>query len=472
MSDSPIQETDCGRLAACGSEHVGKRVLVALLSDYYLFDYYRDLVPRLAADGFDVTVLTNDRRVPEKFKAIEPRANVVSGPPWIRWASNRAGRLMPRMMLWIFAWAWSAILRRRFDFAIVPWDYGVILHVLSRSLPALTVHNTTDFLDIELKLNRIYLPTADAEKSGHKFWLFVDRLLEGRLLPKANGRILRYDSKWLLDRVMGCRRVNGQHGFSGIRYLTVMGEEIKANYHRLGVGVAPNPTEVIVTGSPNFESLMDLPTRFGEAHRRELRASLGMPVDAFAFSFFLSPSSFSDEQIAEVADVVATLGSVRTDAWFILKFHPKTRAGDPQRVLSSLGKHGERATIVTEFGGDEWNAGLVLASDCLVQKQSTVGYLAMMFSVPILSYNLRPTDYDDDMYRIIGGSYHAETRAELIANLERLSSDDGRRRLAEAQAEACRRYCRTDCSPCGEISAIIQRHFNTECMSAHGDGDR
>jgi hypothetical protein len=120
--------------------------------------------------------------------------------------------------------------------------------------------------------------------------------------------------------------------------------------------------------------------------------------------------------------------------------------------------------MVTEFGGDEWNGKLVLASECLVQKQSTVGYLAMIYGVPVLSYNLRPTDYDDDMYRLIGGSYHAESRTELVANLEMLGNGDGRRRLAALQAEACRKFCRTDCSPCGEISAVIQHHFDNERM--------
>lgn len=447
---------------ARSGEHVGKRVLFALLIDYYLFDYWKDLVPRLIDDEFAVTVLAIDHRVHDKIKASVPRVDVILVPGWIRWATNRAGGTIPRMMLWVFTWLWAANLRRRFDFAIVPWDYRVVWHAISRMMPALTIHNTTDFLDIDLKLNRLYLSDVDAKTSSHRFLQMMDRQFGGKLLPRANGRFLRYGKKWLIDRFMGYRGQNGQQGFSGIRYLTVMGDEIKANYQRLGVGIPLSPTEILVTGSPNYESLMDLPVRFGEENRRALRTSLGVPLDTFVFSFFLSPSSFSDEQIAEISEVVAALASVRPDAWFVLKFHPKTRLGEPERVLTSLGMSGARTTMVTEFGGDEWNGKLVLASDCLVQKQSTVGYLAMIYGVPVLSYNLRPTDYDDDMYRLIGGSYHAESRTKLIANLEMLENGDGRRRLAALQAEACRKFCRTDCSPCGEISAIIQRHFDNE----------
>ena len=36
-------------------------------------------------------------------------------------------------------------------------------------------------------------------------------------------------------------------------------------------------------------------------------------------------------------------------------------------------------------------------------------FLAMMYKIPILSYNIKPTNYDDEMYKLIGGSFHANT---------------------------------------------------------------
>jgi hypothetical protein len=449
--------------------HRGKRVLFALLQDYYLFDYASELTRRLTENGLVVTILASDGATAQKFKTQMPEAKILLLPGLLRWASNRSGHLLVRVLQWFFAWVWLSWKRRAFDFAIVPWDYRVIWHVISRSLPALTIHNTTDFLDIELKLGRIYLGEEEKNTPRHKFWSRLDKWVDGRLLPRANERLVRYDKKWLIDRLMGYRGANGQQGFSGIAYLTVMGDEIKANYQRLGVGAPPNPTTVVVTGSPNYEMLMRMPERFSTEERIELRKSLGIRSGAYLFSLFLSPSSFSEMQIEEIIEVVTTLACEKSDAQFLLKFHPKTKEGELEKILSRLGALAERFKMLRRFGGDDFNAKLILASDCLVQKQSTVGYLAMMYRVPVLSYNFRPTNYDDDMYRLIGGSYHAESPAELIDNLSKISNADGRQELVEMQAEACRKFCRTGCSPCAEITAVIQNHFNEVPASANGE---
>lgn len=436
-----------------------RKILIPLFYDYYIFEYFLLLVQRLVADGFDVTVVTFDERIRKKFSAMTRDISIIKGPVLIRWLMNRSGISILRILLWTCGWMWVQGLRRKFDFAIVPWDYRVLWYIVCRRLPALTVHCSTDFLDIELKLKRFYLPKERAQKVSHRFLGICDRIMCGKLLPKANGQVLKYKKTWLIDRLMGNRSSNGQQGFSGIHYLTVTGKEVKTNYQKLGIGVPSSPTKVVVIGNPNYEKLMELPARFGVDERKALLVSLGIPPGYKIFTLFLSPSHFTETQILEISEVVETIASVAPEAWFVLKFHPKTLTGDPEKILAALGVLRCKTTIVQQFGGDEWNARMTLASYCLVQKQSTVGYLAMLFRIPVLSYNLRATDYDDDMYRIIGGSFHAESKAEMVVSLARLQDSAERGRLVAMQEQACQKYCCMDVSPCGQISSLIQSHF-------------
>ena len=190
-----------------------------------------------------------------------------------------------------------------------------------------------------------------------------------------------------------------------------------------------------------------------------MRRDINVPDEAELFSLFLSPSSFNHSSVLEIRDVLETVCAHTKNAWFVMKFHPKTAQGEPGKVRAALGGYAARVTMVTAYAGDEWNARLVLASNCLLQKQGTVGFIAMMHRIPILSYDLRTTEYFDDMYEKIGGSFHATNRDELGENLRLLDTEQGRERLVHMQEVACTKYCLTDCSPCGEISRIIQDHF-------------
>ena len=179
------------------------------------------------------------------------------------------------------------------------------------------------------------------------------------------------------------------------------------------------------------------------------------------FSFFLSPSSFSEAQRTEVLRVVEEIDAAIADACFVLKFHPKTRKEDPVAFKSNLESLGERLLIETVFRGDEHNAHLVLASDYVVQKQSTVGFIAMLLGKNIISYNLQDTDYEDDMYKVLDASVHVESIDELRAVLRDIRNGDfvdlkGKRR------DACYKFCLDTCEANKNISKVVQRHFDSQ----------
>ncbi|PCI29354.1 MAG: hypothetical protein COB67_04165 [SAR324 cluster bacterium] len=447
------------------NNHSGKKVLIPLFYHYYLFDYFQELVPQLILDGFRVTIITNDQKIKQQFEGKHQDIEVVPGPPpLVRACHNRGRKGVVRILFWLFGWSWVWKLKQQYDFVIVPWDYKVLWYLLSRVLPSLTVHNVTDFLDVELKLGEHYFPVEKENILLHKILFTLDKLCGGTLLPKANRRILKYPQLWFIDRLMGYRHVNGQQGFSGVNYLTVMGDSIKKNYETAGLTPGRSKTKVIVTGSPSYEGILAIPNQFNMEERHLFRQKLGIPNSARLFSFFLSPSSYTEIQEREVVEVVEAIHRENPGSYFILKFHPKTRKGDPERIMAHLSHIEKQLVLIKDFHGDVFNAKLILSSYCIVQKQSTVGYIAMMYAVPVVSYNIYETDYDDDMYRLIGGSFHSETLDELIHNIKQLDDPIELKKLKILQDEACRKFCTKLKSPCGEISKVIQTHFSSATL--------
>ena len=55
-------------------------------------------------------------------------------------------------------------------------------------------------------------------------------------LTKVKNKYLSYDKYWIFDKLVGSKRINNHHGFSGIKYFTVMGQKIKENYIKLSIG--------------------------------------------------------------------------------------------------------------------------------------------------------------------------------------------------------------------------------------------
>lgn len=434
------------------------RIFIPLLWDYYIFDYFRFLIPRLLLDGFDITLYAFRTKDGSKYAVNHARFRFVRGSRLLRALSNRSSNPIARLLLWACAWAWAARVARAYDFAIVPWDYRPLWYVIARRLPSMTLSTTTAVIDREIYLENVRLKSNRVERLSHRVYAALDAIFGGRVLPRNGKVVMNYSAATLwVDRLMGWRAPSTLLGASGAELVCVPGERIRENLIALGV----ESERVKTVGAPNYEFLEAVRRGFNGRQRRRVLDRYGVESDKRVFTFFLSPSAFSDAMVNEVCLVVHRIRSWYPDSGVILKFHPKTRSRDPPRFLAQLKYLGRDLVMIENFCGDEENALLVLSSYALVQKQSTVGFMAMRFRVPIISYNLIETQYEDHMYKALGGSFHAESLEDLDGILARLETPEWQEELRKKQTKACQRFCVEEPSPCREISKLIQAHLRT-----------
>lgn len=434
-----------------------KLIVIPLFYDYYLFEYFKFLIPRLLEDGFKVTIVTFDPEIKRKYQIEHNNFQIFEGPLLIKICLGRSGNPFWRVALWLCGWLWGIKLKQKYDFAILPWDNKPLWYIISCCIPSLTSHNTTEFIDIQNTLKRdALIIKTNFQRVIHCLFSCVDYMWGKKFFPRLKGMVLKYKPYLLIDRFMGYRAKNFYLGFSNVRYITVTGERIKENYCTCGF----DGRKIFVVGNPNYDHLMELKGEFTKTRQRELKEFLNIPQEKKIFTFFLSLSSFTKEQIEEIFLVISQIHSLTSSSFFILKFHPKTKKEFPIQFRERLQFLGDDFLLITGFQGDEFNAKLILISDFIVQKQSTVGFIAMILRKPIISYNLYPTDYEDDMYKILGGSVHVESIEELESVLSRINDRELWRTLEEKQRRACERFCLATDSANRKISEIILRHFN------------
>ena len=362
------------------------------------------------------------------------------------------------MLLWLSGWIWSAGIARNYDFAIVPWDYRPLWYVVARSMPTMTLSTTTIVIDPDLEIEDRCLRESQELGWMHRLSVIADRLTRGRFLPRLGERTEKYEPKLLwVDRLMGWRATGHLLGASGATFVTVPGERIRDNFVHFGIP----KDRVKVVGVPGYEFLHSLSQAFDEPARHRFCAEIGLDPARKIFSFFLSPSAFSQAMIDEVTLVVRAIRKRHADSIIVLKFHPKTRRQDPPQFRSALADLDHDLVVLTKYRGDETNARLVLCSHAIVQKQSTVGFIALLLNVPIISYDILETGYQDRMYKILDGSFHAESLVELETILENFESPASLADLRDRQQLACQRFCLDVTSPCAEISMLIHDYLDS-----------
>ena len=94
-----------------------------------------------------------------------------------------------------------------------------------------------------------------------------------------------------------------------------------------------------------------------------------------------------------------------------------------------------------------------------MQKQSTVGFIALMYLVPIISYNVYRTDYSDQLYEPLGISNHCNDLVQVFEAVKCMDSNVYLKKIQARQNASRDDYCQLHPSPCKNIVSVIQNHF-------------
>jgi len=433
---------------------MAKPILLPLFYKYYLFDYYQNIVSELLSRGYTVELLYIQPKIKEQYESFENQGlTFKSLPRTLRFLLNRSGKPFFRVLLWLFGWPWGVSQKIKYSFVLVPWDYKPLWFILGKLIPSLTNDVVTNFVNLEMrekadKQNR-------AEDRGDKLIGWYEKYSGRNLKPRLQGVVMKYNSKNLIvDWFMGKKTQSNFPGFGGADLLTVTGAKIKENYITAGL----KQEKVHIVGNPGYDDVVRFANEFKETDKEKFLLENNINSD-HVVSLFLSPSSYSEDQIKEIHEVIATINKTLESNHFIIKFHPKTGKGEHERVLSPLYKLGVNITEIRAFSGDIENAQIMLSSDFLVQKQCTLGFLAMVLKIPMISYNMIETDYEDDMYKFLNASLHCENKIELEKSLSRIMMREELMALRQLQTKACELFCLSTPEASKKIVDIIEKQL-------------
>jgi hypothetical protein len=433
-----------------------KRILIPLFYDYYLFEYLKDLIPQLIKDGHTVYFVYGDLHTKKLYSHIEG-LKFIKLPHIIRILMNRIRYSAVYTVFWVVGKIWVPyfIRKYRINFSVLPSDIRPLFYIISKTVPSLTVHNTTEHIDFNSTLARDDIKKSEIYKTiWFNFYKFIDLISKGKLFYRVNNQILNFNHRLLIDRMMGRSSKTNYIGFSGITYLTVTGFKIKENLVRSGL----KESNIHVVGHPAYDKLTNLRNNFSNKIKDEFLKENNIPKNKDIVTLFLSPSSFSDNQRNEIMRVTRVLVENVSNIFIIIKFHPKTRKEDPSRFQAEISKFTQSFILMTKFKGDYFNAKLMLASEFIVQKQCTLGFMAMLFRVPMISYNITKTDYEDDMYEILDASFHVKSIESLKEAIKKVQDPASLDRLSKLQKIACKKYCLDTVHANEAISKIILDH--------------
>ena len=422
-----------------------KKVLIVQPHEYYLFNYLVSLAPYLNKNNFDVSVYTTDSKVFEKFDVAGVK--VFFFPKHLIYLQKLSDRYLIRPFSWFAFYLWSFRNRKLFDVAILPFDNKLIFLAIKLFIKSCTIHTTVNLVDLNQEV------VEYQSHKNHSVVKFFERFLKIRIAPRFNGKIMKHNFSWYIDKIFGPNVPNHIQGFSGVDLITVTGKKIKSNLIESGLNELD--TSIAVTGNPNYEGFGKVIEQFDNEKKAHFQKSLGLQGRKNIFTLFLSPSSFSEIQIKEILLVLQRIISAYPDCTLFLKFHPKTLPKFLELFEKRLSDLKVQFVISKNFAGDEFNLKLILISEAIFQKQSTVGFIAMQAKTPIISYNLFDTGYFDDLYEILDCSMHCKSIFELDQALLDIKNPRAIEKLTIRQINACDNFCKETNSPHQEITSAL-----------------
>ena len=176
-------------------------------------------------------------------------------PKYVRLAYKLNRFVIIRPVAWIACYFWTFLNRSNYDLAVVPWDNKMIYYAILRGIESITVHNTTNFIDLELEL------AEQKSKKDHFLMKKIESIFKVSLMPRFMEEITRHGFHWYIDKLMGMRSSSLIQGFSGIELMTVTGDQIKKNLTLAGLNNLPS---IHVIGNPSYEGYLGYARDFSD----------------------------------------------------------------------------------------------------------------------------------------------------------------------------------------------------------------
>ncbi len=406
-------------------------ILIALYHDYHLFGYLKDLIPRLLADDYQVTLLTCDQSVVDKYSFFEqnPAFTLKYLRP-LRGVIRFMDIALLRPFIWGFGWMWSFYMTRKFDVVILPRDTKPFQHMVGSWKPTLVCQPGL------AKYDKLYLKYLYAE--GFDF-----------PVPKINTCFRR------IDALCGYGYLATLRGSAMNKFYSVVGSDFKKFF--IALGAIEN--HVSITGNPNYEGLSRYcPDAQEQAHLME---NLGISAEDDVYIFFASQLFFTLDELRHLEELFTVFMAESAAPVFIIKTHPRMM----EDAITSLKKWAElikgvHVKIVVDLNGDENNARLILISNAVCVEGSNVAIIAAWLNKPLLILNLS-NNQDKSIYSLYDGILTIDGDKDLSDAITGLKSEGFRNKILNHQDEMIAKLSKKLESPNQKIVEMLPYIINS-----------
>ncbi|HLA42669.1 MAG TPA: hypothetical protein VJZ27_04500, partial [Aggregatilineales bacterium] len=236
------------------------------------------------------------------------------------------------------------------------------------------------------------------------------------------------------------------------RYVCVNGEIYRKSFIEAGMP----PEKVILTGSPDHDRLYEFRECLSDEDKSQIRAELNVSEKQPLITLFAQPfterilpgiGNYADELLW----ITQQIAAIASEAVLVIKLHPNQRLED-FAALNTL----PHVRVMGSEGGEAFNIRLTYASDLVILRTSTAGYLALALDVPLMTYAFYGHP-GEDYFKDVGGSWHVQNRETFSEGIKTLLSDDAARHdLLEKQRRVREEHMLLDGQCCARIGAVLR----------------
>lgn len=398
------------------------KILLVTYFNYHLYDYIEPLIEALIKHGFDVTLLTCDDHLVDKYQNVEGLK--ISRITWVKAIMNRMGCKFARPFGWCIGWVWGLLKTMPYDLVIAPTDNKPFYHMITSWKKSLICQGGVG--------------NHDKKFLQHKYKKDIERPNPNHYVSGGHG---------LVDKIFGGSFVKNVRGPSAKKFYTVTGPDIADFYECLGVPKG----HISVVGNPNYETANPYKKSMSKISKK-----LNLQDDERLYIFFSSQIHFEGEDLRMLSKYVDKILNYDASAKFCFKVHPRLSGQELKKLEKWQQQYPKDKTIILNgYGGDHNNAQLIAVSHLVIIEDSNVGLLAVHQDKPVIIIDLKSKKYtSESFFTYYEGILNCENHVDFDGVLKRLFTS---RKWRESQKSMCDHVCIKNKSPCGSIAELCNK---------------